>query len=117
MKDKLTMGQRITKARKNLGLTPLELGVEIGGLTKATIIKWERDMVSPSVPSFMALCDFLKCDPLWLFTGGTTLKKDNKNVRLKKDAAAQIFDILAELQKLYTKAERCMEKVSQLKKK
>lgn len=61
------MNNRIRTLRKSLGLTQEEFGEQLG-VTKLTVLRWERDNKVPE-PSLRLICRVFQVNKHWLETG------------------------------------------------
>lgn len=61
------MNNRIRTLRKSLGLTQEEFGEQLG-VTKLTVLRWERDNKVPE-PSLRLICRVFQVNKRWLETG------------------------------------------------
>lgn len=64
----MTLGKRIRKARKRLGMTQGELG-NVFGISVQAVSSWEREEERPSSDKFPALRKALKVTYKWLHEG------------------------------------------------
>jgi transcriptional regulator with XRE-family HTH domain len=60
-----TMGNRIAKRRKDLGLDQAELAALVG-VSRPLVSKWERDISVPDVVQAVRLAQVLECSFGWL---------------------------------------------------
>lgn len=63
-----TLGRRILRRRKDVGLAQRELGKALG-ISHATISLWESDKTEPSGKNLHALARVLQCTPTWILFG------------------------------------------------
>ena len=63
-----TLGTRLKQLRNNLKLTQQQLADKVG-VSKTSIIYWEKDENVPKHESLMALSNALETSPDWLLTG------------------------------------------------
>ncbi|MFZ4218694.1 helix-turn-helix domain-containing protein [Enterobacter ludwigii] len=63
-----TLGQRVLRRRKDVGLTQRDLGKALG-VSHATISMWESDNTEPSGKNLHALAKVLQCSPTWILFG------------------------------------------------
>ena len=63
-----TLGKRIAKFRKDLGLTQDQLAEKIG-ITAQAVSKWENDLSAPDAANLIRLADLLDTDIDFLTTG------------------------------------------------
>ncbi|EMO5715856.1 helix-turn-helix domain-containing protein [Enterobacter bugandensis] len=63
-----TIGRRILRRRKDVGLPQRDLG-KILGVSHATISLWESDKTEPSGKNLHALAKALQCTPTWILFG------------------------------------------------
>ena len=63
-----TIGRRILRRRKDIGLPQRDLG-KILGVSHATISLWESDKTEPSGKNLHALAKALQCTPTWILFG------------------------------------------------
>ncbi len=56
--EKITLGQKIAKLRKEKGLTQLELAQQLN-ITDKAVSKWERDLSCPDISIFSKLAEIL----------------------------------------------------------
>lgn len=61
------MNNRIRTLRKSLGMTQEEFGEQLG-VTKLTVLRWERDNKVPE-PSLRLICRVFQVNKRWLETG------------------------------------------------
>lgn len=61
------MNNRIRTLRKSLGMTQEEFGEQLG-VTKLTVLRWERDNKVPE-PSIRLICRVFQVNKRWLETG------------------------------------------------
>ena len=61
------MNNRIRTLRKSLGMTQEEFGEQLG-VTKLTVLRWERDNKVPE-PSLRLICRVFQVNKHWLETG------------------------------------------------
>ena len=61
------MNNRIRTLRKSLGMTQEEFGEQLG-VTKLTVLRWERDNKVPE-PSLRLICRIFQVNKRWLETG------------------------------------------------
>lgn len=61
------MNNRIRTLRKSLGMTQEEFGEQLG-VTKLTVLRWERDNKVPE-PSIRLICRIFQVNKRWLETG------------------------------------------------
>jgi transcriptional regulator with XRE-family HTH domain len=61
-----TMGQRIRRARKEMGLTQTHLAAKIGLRSQECISNWEKDKAEPSAAKIRLLCKVLNKTPDWI---------------------------------------------------
>ncbi|MDH0315287.1 helix-turn-helix domain-containing protein [Klebsiella pasteurii] len=62
---------RIQLARENLGLSEADLARQLNTYSDH-ISDWECGITEPPASMIIPLANALKCDPLWLLTGGAT---------------------------------------------
>lgn len=63
-----TLGRRILRRRKDIGLAQRELGKALG-ISHATISLWESDKTEPTGKNLHALARVLQCTPTWILFG------------------------------------------------
>ncbi|WP_343529280.1 helix-turn-helix domain-containing protein [Yokenella regensburgei] len=63
-----TIGRRILRRRKDIGLPQRDLG-KILGVSHATISLWESDKTEPSGKNLHSLAKALQCTPTWILFG------------------------------------------------
>jgi transcriptional regulator with XRE-family HTH domain len=63
-----TLGRRVLRRRKDIGLTQRDLGKALG-ISHATISLWESDNTEPSGKNLHALAKVLQCSPTWILFG------------------------------------------------
>lgn len=63
-----TIGRRILRRRKDIGLPQRDLGKALG-VSHATISLWESDKTEPSGKNLHALAKALQCSPTWILFG------------------------------------------------
>lgn len=63
-----TLGHRILRRRKDIGLPQRDLG-KLLGVSHATISLWESDKTEPSGKNLHALARALQCTPTWILFG------------------------------------------------
>lgn len=63
-----TLGRRVLRRRKDIGLTQRDLGKALG-ISHATISLWESDNTEPSGKNLYALAKVLQCSPTWILFG------------------------------------------------
>jgi len=63
-----TLGRRVLRRRKDVGLTQRDLGKALG-ISHATISLWESDNPEPSGKNLHALAKVLQCSPTWILFG------------------------------------------------
>lgn len=66
MNIKEMIGSRITKARKDLGITIKELAIRVESLSAARISNWEQGTRSPGPIEAKLLAEHLKVSPAWI---------------------------------------------------
>lgn len=64
-----TLGIRLKQLRKEQKLTQQQLADKVG-VSKTSVIYWEKDENIPKHESLMLLSNALNCTPEWLLTGG-----------------------------------------------
>ncbi len=78
MKEHNVIGKKLLDARKNAKMSRIDTiaSLEKYGTTVAisTISRWERGIVSPSVPQFLALCDIYHIDDIAEYFIGTPIE-------------------------------------------
>ncbi|EKS6736924.1 helix-turn-helix domain-containing protein [Enterobacter ludwigii] len=92
-----SIGQRILKRRKDIGLNQRELGKAVG-VSHSTISLWESDNTEPKGKNLHTLSRTLQCSPTWLLFGDTD-KVPSAPVPV--DAADALSDDERELVELY----------------
>ncbi|PWI80323.1 transcriptional regulator [Enterobacter sp. CGMCC 5087] len=63
-----TIGRRILRRRKDIGLPQRDLGKALG-VSHATISLWESDKTEPSGKNLHSLAKALQCTPTWILFG------------------------------------------------
>lgn len=63
-----TIGRRILRRRKDIGLPQRDLG-KVLGVSHATISLWESDKTEPSGKNLHSLAKALQCTPTWILFG------------------------------------------------
>ena len=63
-----TLGTRLKQLRKNKGLTQQQLADKVG-VSKTSVIYWEKDENVPKYESLMLLSNALDCTPDWMLAG------------------------------------------------
>ncbi len=63
-----TLGFRLKKRRKELGLTQREIADEVG-VSSVAVTYWEKDLTSPLGAHMNKLCKLLQCTDEWLLYG------------------------------------------------
>ncbi|PTC02016.1 transcriptional regulator [Vibrio mediterranei] len=63
-----TIGGRIRRKRKELGLTQVQVAKSVG-VSPTSIVFWERDETVPTGKNLLGLCKKLHVEPDWLLTG------------------------------------------------
>lgn len=63
-----TIGRRILRRRKDIGLPQRNLG-KVLGVSHATISLWESDKTEPSGKNLHSLAKALQCTPTWILFG------------------------------------------------
>lgn len=63
-----TLGHRILRRRKDIGLPQRDLGKMLG-VSHATISLWESDKTEPTGKNLHALAKALQCTPTWILFG------------------------------------------------
>lgn len=102
----MTIGERIRKRRKKLGLTAEQLG-EMIGKNRATIYRYESgDIENLSIPIVPRLAAALKCSPAYLM-GWSEIETDDITNGITCDMqslelAKRICDMPGESQKIVT---------------
>lgn len=82
------LGRRIRQARKELGLTQVELA-KLVGIKQASISELETgETVAPSGQTLIAMAHHLNISATWLMTG-----KGNKSAE-KQDQSTEILDLI-----------------------
>ena len=71
-----TIGSRIRDARKNRGLTQLQLA-ELIGAKNTAISNWEKDINKPDVDTIELLCTALDVHPVYFFPVDTQPQPDD----------------------------------------
>lgn len=71
----MTLGRRIWKARKRLGLSQGEIG-EAFGISSQAVSQWEADKEIPELRRLSTLRKILKVNYSWLMDGGDTPPPD-----------------------------------------
>ena len=74
-----TLGVRLKQLRKENKITQQQLADAIG-VSKTSVIYWEKDENMPKHESLMALAKILKTTPQWLFDGVTVPEKSNADI-------------------------------------
>lgn len=77
-----TLGTRLKQLRKELKLTQQQLADKVG-VSKTSVIYWEKDENTPKHESLMLLSNALHSSPEWLLTGEN--KSSSKNTQLKDE--------------------------------
>ena len=73
-----TLGIRLKQLRNNLKLTQQQLADKVG-VSKTSIIYWEKDENVPKHESLMALSNALETSPDWLLTGKSEVSLPSKD--------------------------------------
>lgn len=73
-----TLGIRLKQLRKNLKLTQQQLADKVG-VSKTSIIYWEKDENVPKHESLMALSNALETTPDWLLSGKSEVSLPSKD--------------------------------------
>lgn len=73
-----TLGIRLKQLRNNLKLTQQQLADKVG-VSKTSIIYWEKDENVPKHESLMALSNALETSPDWLLTGKSEVSPPSKD--------------------------------------
>ena len=71
------MNNRIRTLRKSLGMTQEEFGEQLG-VTKLTVLRWERDNKVPE-PSIRLICRVFQVNKRWLETGEGEMAIDRQS--------------------------------------
>lgn len=71
------MNNRIRTLRKSLGMTQDEFGEQLG-VTKLTVLRWERDNKVPE-PSLRLICRVFQVNKHWLETGEGEMAIDRQS--------------------------------------
>ncbi|EOZ6583466.1 TPA: helix-turn-helix domain-containing protein [Klebsiella michiganensis] len=72
----LSLSFRIQLARENLGLSEAELARQLNTYSDY-ILFWERGDTEVPANMIIPLANALKCDPLWLLTGDSSIRQDS----------------------------------------
>jgi HTH-type transcriptional regulator, cell division transcriptional repressor len=65
---RLTTGERLARARKVAGFSQGEVAMRLS-VDRRTIVRWETDVVVPSIPVMMAWATITEVPVEWLRTG------------------------------------------------
>ncbi len=84
----LTIGDRLRQVRKSKGLNQ-EIFAKIGGVTKMTQLKYERNETSPNAEYIVALCA-IGVDPSYILTGKTLPAIDAVTIEMFKKSAQML---------------------------
>ncbi len=68
MNEQATLGSRLRTMREAKGLSFAETA-ELAGLTKAYLVRMEKDRVNPTIKTIDSLAAGLGCSPGWLAFG------------------------------------------------
>ncbi len=90
----MSIGERLKKSRLNKGLTQSQLGEQIEGVTRASVSKWEKEIVKPSGENLLRCSNVLEVDPNWLQFG---TRKTTDQLTLRKKIASKIVELLNQL--------------------
>ncbi|MCW1825740.1 helix-turn-helix domain-containing protein [Enterobacter asburiae] len=93
-----TLGRRVLRRRKDIGLTQRDLGKALG-ISHATISLWESDNTEPSGKNLHALAQILQCSPTWILFGDDDKEPDAPTPR--EDAASSLSEDELEMLQLY----------------
>jgi len=108
-----TLGDRLTAAREDSGLTVADLALRLG-VAEETVIAWEADTAEPRANRLAILAGVLNVSLGWLLTGeGAGVEApvaDDPGTLPRSEAAS----ILAELRLLRREAERTAERLGTL---
>ena len=72
----MTFGERLSKSRKNKGLSQTALAKEMGFSANSLISRFEKDKARPSFEHLVKLSEVLNVDLHWLITGKDMLLKN-----------------------------------------
>ena len=94
----MTFGSRLKMLRTNAKLTHTTLSEAIGGaVSSGSISRYENNLISPTVPSVMALCKYFNVTSDWLIFGQESTSA--KNPELINDPKLRLA--IETLDKLY----------------
>ncbi|MBN1683303.1 helix-turn-helix transcriptional regulator [Candidatus Bathyarchaeota archaeon] len=99
------LGDNIRVLRKESGLSIRELSLKIG-ISHNTLAAYERNVVIPTVPNAVKICEFFKVPVEYLIYGKTVVKnnfKDNELLALAIDVIELKNDESLDLSKKYLK--------------
>lgn len=100
----MSMGKRIQRARKRLGMTQDELG-QVFGITGQAVSQWEREKERPDPDKLPKLRGALKVTYSWLLEGaGDPPSPDDPAVALDSLTNAQQEAVAAYIQTLQRRA-------------
>ena len=109
----MTLGERIKEAREDKGLSQIRLAVETN-IGVASIQRYERDDLSPSVDKLIQISEALKVPIGSLITIESTVNSNDKEIYLKAintfGANQQIIKAMEELGELSTALARYFTK-------
>ena len=109
----MTLGERIKQAREDKGLSQIRLAVETN-IGVASIQRYERDELSPSVDKLIQISEALKVPIGSLITIESTVNSNDKEIYLKAintfGANQQIIKAMEELGELSTALARYFTK-------
>lgn len=96
----MSLGKRIRKARKRLGMTQAELG-KVFGITEQAVSQWEREKERPDPEKYPKLRKALKVPYSWLLEGtGDPPSPDDQMAALESLSEAQQEAVAAFIQTL-----------------
>ena len=78
----MTVGERIRLLRKEKGLTQEELSFDIG-ISRQTILKWEKNIVLPDLENSRILCNYFNITLDYLLKGENYKESEEKNNHFK----------------------------------
>lgn len=79
-----TIGQRIKYLREVLNLSQQDVA-DSTGISRGNISNYEKDRVSPTVDTIVALCKFLNVSADWLLTGKDAVMDDSEDATVGSD--------------------------------
>jgi len=94
IKNNSTLGRRLRKVRKDIGLSQTEFALKLGFSANTIISRFERDKALPTLETLLKLSELGEVDYNWLLTGKRLPDKDlersyNKLVHRMAEHVAQ----------------------------